>query len=59
MGKYKTLRKEKLTSKDRKYFLKYQKKLAVAAKLGDKDPDMNPKIKICNSSSEIGKYAKR
>ena len=42
-----------------KIFSKLSKEITVAAKLGDKDPSMNPSIKICNSSCKICKYAKR
>ena len=34
-------KKEKLISKDQKYFSKLSKEITVAAKLGDKDPSMN------------------
>jgi transcriptional/translational regulatory protein YebC/TACO1 len=42
-----------------KIFSKLSKEITVAAKLGDKDPAMNPRLKICNTSCKISKYAKR
>ena len=42
-----------------KIFSKLSKEITVAAKLGDKDPAMNPRIKIRDSSCKISKYAQR
>jgi len=42
-----------------KIFSKLSREITVAAKLGDKDPDMNAKIKIGNPISKIREYAKR
>ena len=42
-----------------KIFSKLSKEISVAAKLGDKDPDNESKIKICNSSCKVCQYAKR
>ena len=42
-----------------KIFSKLSKEITVAAKLGDKDPYNESKIKICYSSCKICKYAKR
>ena len=47
-------KKGKADKQKSKIFSKLSKEITVAAKLGDKDPNMNARL-----SSKIGKYAKR
>ena len=42
-----------------KIFSKLSKEITVAAKLGDKDPRYESKVKICHPGSKISQYAKR
>ena len=39
--------KKQRSTENLRYFLSYQKKLLQAAKLGDKDPAMDPRLEIC------------
>ena len=42
-----------------KIFSKLSKEISVAAKLGDKDPVMNPRLRSAYSGCTISQYAKR
>ena len=42
-----------------KIFAKLSREITVAAKLGAKDPDSNPRLKSCDSSIKRSQYAKR
>ena len=38
-------KKEELIKKDQKYFQNFQEKLLLLLKIGDKNPDMNPRLR--------------
>ena len=42
-----------------KIFSKLSKEITVAAKLGDKDPAMNPRLRSAIQRPKISKYAQR
>ena len=58
IGQVLNIKKVKLINNDLKFFQNYQKEITVAAKLGDKDPAMNPRLRSAIQSARSANMPK-